>query len=177
MHASTLKHFIPNHPQYDYTQTPTHSHPPTHMHIHHDTHTHTNTCMQSHQTQHTLCLPWYDNTKVVPYIWEHCIYRTFLTFQLHFGRHAYIQKCLVVQKWKYLWVIWQKPLQTITYGRRRRRRGWRDLPKLLVLITIVTLPLLMSWVTSWNRQSQLWSVSSVPRFRMTATVWRICSRT
>ena len=44
-------------------------------------------------------------------------------------------------------------------------------------ITLVTLPLLMSWVTSWNKQSQLWSVSSVPRFRMTATVWRICSLT
>ena len=34
MHTSTLKHFTPNHPQYDYKQTPTHSHPPSPWHIH-----------------------------------------------------------------------------------------------------------------------------------------------
>ena len=40
IYISTLKHFTPNHPQHDYMQTPTHSHPPTHT-IHARLHIHT----------------------------------------------------------------------------------------------------------------------------------------
>ena len=55
----------------------------------------------------------------------------------------------------------------------------KDLTWMLIhILTIVTLPLPTSWVTSWNKLSRLaLLVSTVPRFRITATVCRTCSLT
>lgn len=44
-------------------------------------------------------------------------------------------------------------------------------------LTTVGLPLLISWLTSWKMLLQSMDLSSEPRFTITATANRICSRT
>lgn len=44
-------------------------------------------------------------------------------------------------------------------------------------LTTVGLPLLISWPTSWKMLLQLIDLSKEPRFTMTATANKICSRT
>lgn len=65
--------------------------------------------------------------------------------------------------------------------KRGEQAGGRWLPlrpgPAAAALTTVGLPLLMSWLTSWKMLLQSMDLSSEPRFTITATASRICSRT